>query len=33
MIILYDVIDTRTNKHHSVVIVKERLARFFVKAD
>ena len=30
MITLYNVIDTRTDKFHSVVIVKERYARFFV---
>lgn len=32
MITLYNVIDTRTNKFHSVVITKERNARFFVPA-
>ena len=32
MIILYNVIDTRTDKFHSVVIVKERLAKWFVPA-
>lgn len=30
---LFDVIDTRTNKHHSVVVVKQRYARFFVPYD
>lgn len=30
MITLYNVIDTRTNKHHSIVVVKHRYARFFV---
>lgn len=33
MITLYNVIDTRTNKFHSVVIAKERNARFFVPAE
>lgn len=32
MITLYNVIDTRTGKFHSMVKVKERLARFFVEA-
>jgi len=30
MITLYNVIDTRTNKRHSIVVVKHRYARFFV---
>lgn len=30
---LYNVIDTRTGKYHSVVIIKERMARYFVPAD
>jgi len=30
IVTLYNVIDTRTNQFHSVVRVKERLARFFV---
>ncbi len=33
MTILYDVIDTRTDNYHSVVVVKNRLARFFVPAN
>lgn len=32
MITLYDVIDIRTGKVHSVVRIKERLARWFVEA-
>ena len=32
MITLYDVIDTRTGKYHSIVKVKERLAKYFVPA-
>lgn len=31
MITLYDVMDIRTGKVHSVVKVKERMARFFVE--
>ena len=27
---LYDVKDTRTEKHHSVVIVEEKKAKYFV---
>lgn len=30
---LYDVIDTRTNKYHSVVIVREKDAKWFVPAN
>jgi hypothetical protein len=30
---LKDVIDTRTDNYHSVVVVKARLARFFVPAN
>ena len=30
---LYNVIDTRTNQFHSVAIVKERNARWFVPAN
>lgn len=30
MITLYNVIDVRTGLHHSVAIVKERNARFYV---
>ena len=33
MITLHNVIDTRTGKFHSTVIVKERLARYFVPAE
>lgn len=33
MTTLYDVIDTRTDNYHSVVMVKDRLARFFVPAN
>ena len=33
MITLNNVIDTRTGKFHSMVKVKERLARFFVPAE
>lgn len=32
MITLYDVIDTRTGKYHSIVKVKEKLAKYFVPA-
>lgn len=32
MVTLYDVIDTRTNQFHSVAMVKERNARWFVPA-
>ena len=32
MITLYDVIDTRTGKHHSIVRVKAYMARWFVPA-
>lgn len=30
MVTLYNVVDTRTGQHHSVAIVKERNARWFV---
>lgn len=30
---LYNVIDTRTNQFHSVVIVSQRKAKFFVPAE
>lgn len=30
MVTLYNVIDTRTGKFHSEVIVKQRMVRFFV---
>ena len=30
MITLYNVIDTRTGKHHSVVIVKQQKAKYFI---
>lgn len=33
MITLYNVIDTRTGKFHSEVIVKQRMVRFFVPAE
>ena len=33
MVTLYNVIDTRTGKFHSEVIVKQRMVRFFVPAD
>lgn len=33
MITLYNVTDTRTGKFHSVVRIKERLARWFVEAE
>lgn len=33
MVILYNVIDTRTGKFHSEVIVKQRMVRFFVPAE
>ena len=32
MVALYHVIDTRTDRYHSEVIVIDRLARFFVPA-
>ena len=32
MITLYNVIDTRTGLFHSVAIIKERNAKYFVKA-
>ena len=32
-ITLYNVIDTRTDKFHSVVIVRQRDAKWFVKAE
>ena len=33
MVVLYNVVDTRTGKFHSEVIVKQRMVRFFVPAD
>ena len=33
MVTLYNVIDTRTCKFHSEVIVKQRMVRFFVPAE
>lgn len=33
MVTLCNVIDTRTGKFHSEVIVKQRMARFFVPAE
>lgn len=30
---LYNVIDTRTNQFHSVVIVSQRKAKFFIPAE
>lgn len=33
MVTLRNVIDTRTGKHHSIAIVKEKNARYFVPAD
>ena len=30
---LYNVIDIRTGQYHSVVVTKEKYARFFVPAD
>lgn len=33
MVTLYKVIDTRTGKFHSEVIVKQRMVRFFVPAE
>ena len=32
IVTLYNVIDTRTDKFHSVVKVRERLVRFFIPA-
>ena len=32
MIKLYDVVDTRTNQFHSIAIIKERNAKWFVPA-
>lgn len=32
-ITLYDVIDTRTNKYHSIVHVKRNKAKWFVPAE
>lgn len=32
-ITLYNVIDTRTNKFHSIAIVKERNAKWFIRAE
>ena len=33
MVTLYNVIDTRTGQHHSVAVVKERNAKWFIPAD
>ena len=33
MVTLYNVIDTRTGKFHSEVIVKQRMVRVFVPAE
>lgn len=33
MVTLYNVIDTRTGKFHSEVIVKQRMVKFFVPAE
>lgn len=33
MVMLYNVIDTRTGKFHSEVRVKQRMVRFFVPAE
>ena len=33
MVTLHNVIDTRTGKFHSEVIVKQRMVRFFVPAE
>lgn len=33
MVTLRDVIDIRTGKHHSIAIVKEKNARYFVSTD
>jgi hypothetical protein len=33
MVTLYDVVDIRTGKFHSVVVVKERTAKWFVKVE
>ena len=33
MITLYNVIDTRNGKFHSIVKVKKRLAKYFVPAE
>lgn len=33
MVTLYSVIDTRTGKFHSEVIVKQRMVRFFAPAE
>lgn len=32
MITLYDVYDTRTDKYHSVVMINQRFAKYFVPA-
>ncbi len=33
MITLYNVIDIRTGKHHSVANISKRLERFFISAE
>ena len=33
LITLYNVIDTRTNKYHSVAIVKQKYVKWFVSAE
>lgn len=33
MVTLYNVIDTRTNQYHSVAIVSQRKAKFFIPAE
>lgn len=33
MVTLYNVIDTRTNRFHSVAVVTERNAKYFVPAE
>ena len=33
MVTLYDVIDTRTGQYHSIAIIKERNAKWFVPAE
>lgn len=33
MITLYDVIDIRTGQHHSIAVVKQRNAKWFIEAE
>ena len=33
MVTLYNVIDTRTGKHHSIAIVSEKKAKYFISAE